>query len=349
MYDIFLRLGNNLANILRKQLLNGHRDGVHHVLAEVVFDQVLLEPVVADQFALAVADFNAGEAVGLAAVELADRVFVVVPDVFAKRGLLVEAGLLPLRAVGVAHVVGAFVPGFEDGERGSGVLHNHEARVGVGAVKAVRVVLRGLGVPGVFGHGDGVFGGDLPVVEHPFDGNVQEAEGGIGVKEDNEFVLLDVVGQRRGFDPRRVAVFKVGRLNKFVVVAMDGGIGIVVEDAARHMVDVAPVVFALLEIFGRLERPRLEVQNQNLTAERLLVAWVRGQLDVAAIGLANIRLGGRGDQGRIEGAQDVVDGSRCLFRVNGSVLDSVSPGSRDTRGLACHPSQRRQNGVDIRL
>jgi hypothetical protein len=187
------------------------------------------------------------------------------------------------------------VPGFEDGERGGGVLNDHEARVGVGAVEAVRVVLRGFGVPGVFGHGDGVFGGDFPVVEHPFDGNVQEAEGGIGVEEDNELVLLDVVGQRRGLDPRRVAVFKVGRLNKFVVVAVDGGIGVVVEDATRHMVDVAPVVFALLEIFGRLERPRLEVQNQDLTAQWLLVARVRGQFDVAAIGFANIRLGGRCD------------------------------------------------------
>jgi hypothetical protein len=295
---------------------------------------VLLEPVVADELALAVADLDSRETVCLAAVKLLDVVFVVVADIFSECRLLVEPRVLPLGAVCVPDVVWAFVPRLEDGHCVVVVLDNHEARVGVCAIEAVRVVLRRLRVPGVFGHGNGVLGLDVPVVQHPLDGDVQEAEGSVGVEEDDKLVLLDVVRQRRGLDPRRVAIFEVGRLDELVVVAVDDGVRVVVEDAARHVVDVAPVILALLEIGRRLQRACLEVQHQDLAAQRLLVARIRGQLEVAAIGLANEGLGRGGLQGRIEGANDVVDGRGRLFRVNGAV-DAVSTSSGDSLRHSC--------------
>lgn len=233
-----------------------------------------------------------------------------------------EARGLPIGAVGVAHVIRAFVPGFENGQGVGGVLHDHEAGISVGAVEAIRIELGRLWVPGVFGHGDGVGGLDVPVVQHPLNGHVQEAEGGIGVEEDNKLVLLDVVCERRGLDPGGVAVLKVGGLDELVVVAVDGGVCVVVEDAARDVVDVTPVVFALAEGLGRLQVACLEVEDEDLAAERLLVARVRGQLDVAAIGLADEWLGRRGQQRGKEGAQDVIDGRGRLFCVDRTVLVS---------------------------
>jgi hypothetical protein len=280
---------------------------------------VLLEPVVADELALAVADFDSRKAVCLTAVKLFDVVFVVVTDVLSEGRLLVEPRVLPLRAVCVPDVVWAFVPRLENGHCLVVVLDDHESGVGVRAVEAVRVVLGRLRVPGVFGHGDGVLGLDVPVVQHPLDGDVQEAEGGVGVEEDDELVLFDVVGQRRGLDPRRVAVLEVGRLDELVVVAVDDRVRVVVEDAAGYVVNIAPVVLALLEVGRRLQRARLEIQHQDLAAQRLLVARVRRQLEVAAVGLADEGLSRRGLQGRIEGADDFVDGRGRLFRVNRAV------------------------------
>jgi hypothetical protein len=90
---------------------------------------------------------------------------------------------------------------------------------------------------------------------------VEEAEGGVGVEEDNELVLLDVVRQRRGLDPCRMAVLEVLGVDEFVVVAMYLGICIVVKDAARDVVDVAPVVVAVVEVLRRLKVACLQVQN----------------------------------------------------------------------------------------
>lgn len=45
---------------------------------------------------------------------------------------------------------------------------------------------------------------------------------------------------------------------------------------------------------------------------------------MAAVGLANKRLGRRGEKGREEGAEDVIDGRGCLFGVDGSVWRSVA-------------------------
>jgi hypothetical protein len=261
MDDIFLGFGDYMTNVLSEEFLDGHSDGVHHVLSKVVLDQVLLEPVVANKLALAVADLDSWKAVCLTAVKLLNVVFVVVADVFSKGRLFVEPRVLPLRAVCVPDVVWAFVPRLENGHCLVVVLDDHEPGVGVRAVESVRVVLGRLRVPGVFGHGDGVLGLDVPVVQHPLDRDVQKAEGGVGVEEDDELVLLDVVGQRRGLDPRRVAVLEVGRLDELVVVAVDDRVRIVVEDAAGYVIDVAPVILALLEVGRRLQRARLEIQH----------------------------------------------------------------------------------------
>lgn len=174
----------------------GQGDGVHDVVLQVLFYLLLLEPVVADVFALAVGDLDAREAVGLGALQLLNVVCVVVADVLAKCRLLVELWHLPLGAALVAGVVGALVPVFEDLHRVGVVLDNHEASVGVGAVEAIRVELRRRGVPGIQGHGETVFWLDLPVVEHPFERKMLEAEGSVCVKEDDELVVANVLGER---------------------------------------------------------------------------------------------------------------------------------------------------------
>ena len=122
------------------------------------------------------------------------------------------------------------------------------------------------------------------------------------------FVVLDQISQRRRFDPGRVSVFKLVRANKFVIVAMDESVGIVIEDASGHMVHIVPVIFVLFVCLGRFKRPRLQIQNQDVGAQLLLVARVRGQGNVAAIGFAKKRFG-RGDAQRVEEqAEDVVRG-----------------------------------------
>jgi hypothetical protein len=184
------------ACLLRKQLLNRIRDGVHQILAVIQFHQRLLEPVVADELALAITNFNAGKAVSLPAVEFLNILLVVVADVLAERALLVELGLLPLAAVGVARVVGTLVPRLQDGHDLLVVLDDHEARVGVGAVEPVAVELRLLGRPGVLGHDEGVVRLHVPVVHHPLHGELHEAEGCVSVEEDDEFVVLDQVRER---------------------------------------------------------------------------------------------------------------------------------------------------------
>jgi hypothetical protein len=319
MNDILFRFFNDAAYIFSEDSLNGHRDGIHQVFSKIDLDEVFLEPVVADELALAVADFDAREAVCFAALELLDIVAIIVSDVFTKSRLFVELWLFPLRAIGVTHVVGAFVPRLENRHSVFGVLYDHEAGVGIGAVETIRVELWLFGGPWVLGHGDGMIRRDIPVVHHPLDGNVQEAKCGIGVEEDDEFVVFDVVRKRRGLDPGCMSIFKICGVHKLVVVAVDKGIGVVVEDAAGNVIDVAPVVFALFKVFGRLQRARLEVQDQDLTAQVLLVARVRRQLDVAAVGFADEGLGRRRLEGRVEYSNNLGYGYRRLFVGDGSV------------------------------
>jgi hypothetical protein len=252
MYNVLLLLLNNASDILRKNLLNRQRNSMHNVIPIIQLDITFLKPIVAHKFALAIANLHTRKPIRLAALKLLDILFVIVANVLAERGLLVKTRLLPLRAVCISCVVGALVPRFEDGHGVFVVLHDHEARVGVGAVKAVGVVLRLVCAPGVFGHDEGVVRLNVPVVEHPFDGDVQEAEGGIGVEEDNELIVLDVVCERRRLDPGCVAVFELVRVNELVVVAVHECVRVVVEDAARDVVDVAPVVLAVAVLFARL-------------------------------------------------------------------------------------------------
>jgi hypothetical protein len=38
MNDVLLRFGDYVTNVLSEELLDGHGNGVHHVLSEVVLD-----------------------------------------------------------------------------------------------------------------------------------------------------------------------------------------------------------------------------------------------------------------------------------------------------------------------
>jgi hypothetical protein len=303
--DDVLWLVEDNARFLSKRLLNRVGQGVHRVLGEVLLDQALVEPVVTNELALAVADFDSWETVGFAAVELLDVVLVVVADVFAKGGLLVELGLLPLGAVLVSNVVWTLVPGLENGHCVLVVLHNHEAGIGVGAVETVGVVLGLSGIPGILGHDKRVLRLDVPVVQHPLDGEMDEAEGSVGIEEHDEFVVFDVVGQRRRLDPGSMAVLKLGGVNEFVVVAVCHGVGVVAEDAARDVLEVAPVELALFKRGRRGERAGFEVEDEDVAAHVLGVAWVGRQGDFGAVGLADERLGRRNLDGVVEHADEV--------------------------------------------
>lgn len=253
MYDIFFRFRDDAAvSVFGKQLLYRHCDGVHDVLAKVDLDQVLLEPVVANELALAITDLNTRIAVRFPTVQFLHVVFIIVADVLAKRRLLMELRCLPLRAIGVACVLGTFVPCLQHGHRDVGILNDHEASVCVRAVEPVRIELWLCGRPRIFCHGECVLRCDVPIVHHPLDRDVEEAEGRIGVKEHNEFVVLDMICQRRRLNPRCMPVFEILCVDHFVVVAMNLRVSVVVEDATGDVVYVTPVIFALLVGFRRL-------------------------------------------------------------------------------------------------
>lgn len=275
MDDILVRLGNDAADVFREDSLYGHSDGVHDILAEVNFDEMLFEPVVSNEFPLAIARFYAGEAICLSAVKLLDVFLVVVANVLAEGRLLVKPRLFPLRAIGVTNIIWTFVPSLQNGHGVLCVLHDHETSVGVGTIESIRIVLRLFLAPWIFGHGDGVFGGDIPVVHHPFDRYVEEAECGIGVKEDDEFIVFDVIGKRRWLDPCCVAIFKIGSMDEFIVITVDHGVSVMVEDTSRNVVGVAPVVFAFGKCLGRWQISGLEIENQHVAAQLLSVSWIR--------------------------------------------------------------------------
>lgn len=188
-----------------------------------------------------------------------------------------ELGHLPLGAALVTRVIGALVPVLQYLHRVTVVLDDHKASVGVGAVEAIGVVIGSLGVPGIQGHGEAVFGFDLPVVEHPLERKMLETEGSVGIEKYDELVVFDVLGERRGLNPGSMAVLEFVRVDEFVVVAMDQRVDVVAEDTAGNMVELAPVVDTAVEILGRLERARFQIQDQNILAQLLLVARLRGQ------------------------------------------------------------------------
>lgn len=188
-------LGDDAADVLGEDFLDGKGESVHDVLAEVGLNMVLLKPVMSDKLALAVADGNTWIAVGLATVKLLDVLFVIVANILAECGLFMELGLLPLRAVGVSYVVGALMPCFENRHSVLVVLYNHETRVCEGAVETIRIVLWICVGPRILSHDKRMMWLDIPVIQHPFNGDMEEAECGISVQEDNELVLFDVVCQ----------------------------------------------------------------------------------------------------------------------------------------------------------
>ena len=306
VYDI-LFLVEDYAFLLRKELLDWVGNRVHDVFAVVEFDEVLIEPVVADEFALAVANLDAREAVRLAAVELLDVLLVVVADVLAECRLLVELGLLPLRAVGVSDIVGAFVPRLENGHDLLVVLNDHKTGVGVCAVETVGVVLRLFRIPRVLRHDERVVRLDVPIVHHPLHGKVHEAKSRIGIEENNELVILDQVGQRRWLDPGCVPVFKFVRMDKFVVVTVDLSVGVVSKNTTGNVVDVAPLVLAHLKHLSGLEWSCVEIQNKNVATHLFRVARLFGKYDLGAVRLANKGLGRRNLERLVQNAQDIVD------------------------------------------
>lgn len=230
MNDVCFCFCDDTAAIFREELLYRHCESIHHVFPVVNLDQVLFEPVVPDKLALAVVLLNTWKAVRFTTVELLDVCSIIVAEEFAKGRLLMEPGLLPLRAIGIAHIIWTFVPRLQDLHCVLRVLYNHEASVCQRAIESIRIVLWLFRVPWVFSHGDGVLGRDIPVVEHPLDWYMEEAERGVSVKEDNKFVVLDVVCQGRGLDPGGVSVFKVCRVDELVVIAVDLRIRVVVEN-----------------------------------------------------------------------------------------------------------------------
>ncbi len=148
----------------------------------------------ADKSALTITNVDSGVSICLAAFEFFNVIIVIVADVFAKGGLFVKFGLLPLGAFGVSYIVGAFVPCLQNLHDLVIVLNNHEAGVCIGAVKAIRVVLWRVGIPRILGHYNRVLRLDIPVVHHPLHRYVQETECGIGVQEDDKLVVLDQIG-----------------------------------------------------------------------------------------------------------------------------------------------------------
>jgi len=237
-----------------------------------------------------------------------------------------ELGHLPLGAALVARLVGTLVPIPQDFHCVVVVLDHHEAGVCVGAVETVRVVLWRLFLPGVKCHGKAVLGLDLPVVKHPLEREVLEAEGSICIEEDDELVVLDVLGQGRGFDPGRVAVFEVVGADELVVVAVDQRVDVVAEDAAGHMVELAPVEDAVVEVCRRLQGAGFQIQNQNVPAHPAVVLCLLGQLQRRQVEvLVNEGEGGfvGGDlEGLVELTDDVDDANGSTVVGHGPVGSS---------------------------
>lgn len=53
----------------------------------------------------------------------------------------------------------------------------------------------GLGVPWILGHCDSITLFDFPVIQHPLDGYMEEAESSIGIEKNDVLVVLDVIRQ----------------------------------------------------------------------------------------------------------------------------------------------------------
>lgn len=165
---------------------------------------------------------------GVVARDLDDFVAagVVVPaDVLGEGFLLVAPVLLPVAAPGVLLLVGAFLPCFQHFEGVGQGLRDHDAGVedelALAVVGGVFVAVEDLAR--VERHGDGCLGLDAPAVEQPFDGQFEVLDGGVGVDEDDEAVVLEKLGEDVRLDPGVVVAigFHGARVEELVVVTVD--------------------------------------------------------------------------------------------------------------------------------
>ena len=69
-------------------------------------------------------------------------------------------------------------------------------------------------------------------------------------------------------------------MDELVIVAVNECVGVVVEDTARDMVELAPVILALFVVLGGRERAGVKVKNQDVAPHGFLVSRVVGQLDL---------------------------------------------------------------------
>lgn len=124
-----------------------------------------------------------------------------------------------------------------------------------------------------------------------------------------------------------MSVFEFVSVDKFVVIAMDKRISIVIENATRHMVDVAPIIIARFVLLSRLEWSRLQVKDQNVATQSLLVTRILWQNNVTAIRLTDIRGGWRELQVGIEQSYHFADVDVGFGVGGGAVKYFVSWGS----------------------
>jgi hypothetical protein len=322
---ILLLFLNDSPLILRKHALNREGESIHDVLAEVGLDIRLVKPIMAHESPLTLRHFHAGKPVRLRTRKFPDVFVVIVADMFAKSRLLVEFGFFPVRAARVACIVWAFVPCFQDFHGFGIVLDHHKACIRICAIEAVGVIIGFVSGPRVQSHGDAMRRFDFPVIQHPFYGEVYKAKRSVCVKENDEFVVFNVLGKRRGLDPGRVAVFEFVRADEFVVVAVDLGVGVMAEDAAGDVVQFGPVEFAVSVLFCGLEGPRFEIEDEDVFGQVFGVARLcrqaeRGLVLGVFVVKGKCSIGGGDLHGRKEEAEYIVDGGGGSLARVGSAL-----------------------------
>ena len=87
------------------------------------------------------------------------------------------------------------------------------------------------------------------------------------------------------------------------------------------MVQLAPVVLALLKILGRLERPGFEVQDEHVPAQLPGVARLGRKLELGQVAVVveerELGLIGRDFEGGVEQPDDLADGDGRLVVADG--------------------------------
>lgn len=214
-------LARQIRNALQHSNLGaalGHRLG-NRVMANKLAGAIIRDPRAITQareaHGVVAGDFNDVGAVGVE----------VVADVKGEGALFVGPFFFPAAAAWVAGFGGAVFPGFEEFEGVGEGLGDDDARVLFHAAVLVfaDVVVSAHHLAHVDGHCNRGGGGDAPAVEHPFKGDFEVLDGGVGIDEDDEFVRVEEFEEDVGFDPGVVEAFHFAGLEEFVVVAMDLG------------------------------------------------------------------------------------------------------------------------------